>query len=45
MTALQKIIKAFQSHDYSDLSLDDLYELVASRYLNPKTAARIATEI
>ena len=45
MTSLQKIIKAFTSHNYSEISLADLRVLVANRILHPKTAARIAAEI
>jgi|LakMenEpi03Aug12_release.lakeMendotaPanAssembly.Ray.scaffolds.fasta_scaffold6322824_2 hypothetical protein len=42
MSALEKLIEAFSTKDYSVLNNDDLLELVIRRMIHAETAKKIA---
>ena len=42
MSALEKLIEAFDAKDYSALNNDDLFELVIRRMIHAETAKKIA---
>lgn len=45
MSALEKLIEAFDTKDYSALTKHDIYELVKQRILCAETAKKIARGI
>jgi len=45
MIALQKLVLAYESRDFTTLSLSEIFQLLERRYIRIETARRLAMEV